>query len=90
MHRLKTRDITVIPLFTALIAVCSFITIPIPTVPFTLQLFGIFAALLCLGGERGTISVILYLVLGSVGLPIFSGFRSGIGCLVGVTGGYLT
>ncbi|MFR0734721.1 MAG: biotin transporter BioY [Oscillospiraceae bacterium] len=58
-------------------------------VPFTLQTFGVFAALGLLGGKRGTIAIALYLVLGAVGLPVFSGFRGGFGVLLGTTGGYI-
>ena len=75
-------------LFAALMAVCSWITIPY-VVPFTMQTFGVFLALLLLGGKRGTICMAVYLLLGAVGLPVFSGFRGGVGALVGSTGGYL-
>ena len=51
--------------------------------------FGVFAALGLLGGKRGTIAIALYLVLGAVGLPVFSGFRGGFGVLLGTTGGYI-
>ena len=86
---LKTRDLTLIALFAALIAICAWITVPMPDVPFTMQVFGIFMALLLLGGRRGTWSILLYLLLGAVGLPVFSGFSSGVGKLFGPTGGYL-
>lgn len=86
---LKTRDLTLIALFAALIAICAWITVPMPDVPFTMQVFGIFMALLLLGGRRGTWSILLYLLLGAVGLPVFSGFRGGMGALLSVTGGYL-
>lgn len=88
--KITTYEIALIPLFTALIAVCSFITIPVPNVPFTMQLFAIFLALACLGGRNGSIAVALYLVLGAIGLPIFSGFQGGIQKLLGPTGGYLS
>ena len=77
-----------IALFTAIIAVCSWIQIPL-VVPFTLQTFGVFCALAILGGKSGTISVLLYIVLGTIGVPVFAGFSGGIGKLVGVTGGYI-
>ena len=86
---LKTRDLTLIALFAALIAICAWITVPMPDIPFTMQVFGIFMALLLLGGRRGTWSILLYLLLGAVGLPVFSGFRGGMGALLSVTGGYL-
>ena len=58
-------------------------------IPFTMQTFGLFAALGLLGGKRGTLAVLVYLLLGTVGIPVFSGFRGGLGVLGGVTGGYL-
>ena len=87
---LTVREITLIPCFSALIAACSLITVPMPGVPFTMQIFGVFFALACLGGRNGTIAVALYLALGAIGLPIFSGFEGGIAKLIGPTGGYLT
>lgn len=87
--KLKTKDLTIIALFSALIAICAWITIPIPDVPFTLQVFAVFTALCTLGGRRGTIAIALYILLGMVGLPVFSGFRGGIGVLLGTTGGYI-
>ncbi len=70
------------------ICICSWLTVPF-TVPFTMQTFAVFAALLLLGGKRGLAAIGLYLLLGLVGLPVFSGFRGGPGHLLGPTGGYL-
>lgn len=81
-------DLVLISVFAALIAVCAWITIP-SVVPFTLQTFGIFSALLLLGGKRGTLSVTVYILLGVIGLPVFSGFKGGTGALLGPTGGYI-
>lgn len=75
-------------LFTIIIALCSYITIPF-VIPFTLQTMGIFVTLELLGGKKGTFSILLYLLLGAVGAPVFSGFRGGIGTLLSNTGGYL-
>ena len=77
-----------IALGTALITICSWISIP-AAIPFTLQTFAIFAILGMLGGKRGTYSVILYVLLGAIGLPVFSGFKSGFGVILGTTGGYI-
>lgn len=85
---LNLRDFTLIAMFTAIIAICAWITIP-TTVPFTLQTFAIFLTIGLLGGKRGTISVILYILLGAIGVPVFSGFKGGIGVLLGQTGGYI-
>ena len=71
-----------------LITVCSWISIP-TAVPFTLQTFAVFFVLTLLGGRRGTISVIVYILLGAVGVPVFSGFTGGFARLIGMTGGYI-
>lgn len=89
--RLRTRDLTLIAVFTALTAVCAWVSIPVPRpfVQFTMQTFALFAALLTLGGRRGTYTVTAYLLLGAVGAPVFSNFRGGPGVLLGTTGGYI-
>ncbi len=84
----KTRDMVYIAIGAALIAVCSWISIP-TTVPFTLQTFAVFFVLLALGGERGTIAVAVYVLMGAVGIPVFSGFKGGASALLGNTGGYI-
>lgn len=86
--RIKTRDMVYIAIFAVLIAICSWISIP-ATVPFTLQTFGIFLAVGVLGGKRGTLSVLIYLLLGAIGIPVFAGFTGGIGIILGTTGGYI-
>ena len=85
---LSTKDLALIPMFSALIAICSWISVP-TAVPFTLQTFAVFTALSLLGGKRGFFSVLIYIMLGAVGVPVFSGFKGGIGVLFGVTGGYI-
>lgn len=82
-------DIALVALFAALIAVCTWISVPLPAVSFTLQTFAVFTAVGLLGGKRGTLSVLVYILLGAIGLPVFSGFRGGIGALLGQTGGYI-
>ena len=77
-----------IGIFAAMISICSWITIP-ATVPFTLQTMGIFTAIGILGGQRGTLAVLTYILLGAVGIPVFSGFSGGIGIIFGTTGGYI-
>lgn len=81
-------DIIFIALFTALISVFAQIAIP-TVVPFTLQTFGVFVTSALLGFKRGTISVLIYILMGTVGLPVFTGFSGGIGKLSGPTGGYI-
>jgi len=82
------RDAAYIGLAAALIAVCAWISVPF-TVPFTMQTFGVFCALGLLGGKRGTLAVLVYILLGAVGAPVFSGFTGGLGRLAGPTGGYI-
>ena len=86
--KLSARRMSYIALMAVVMCVCAWITIPF-AVPFTMQTFGVFAALLLLGGRDGTLAIGLYLLLGIVGLPVFSGFRGGLGHLVGPTGGYI-
>ncbi|MCR5010937.1 MAG: biotin transporter BioY [Lachnospiraceae bacterium] len=83
-----TIDITYIGAAVALITVCSWISIP-TTIPFTLQTFAVMLAVLLLGGMRGTIAITVYILLGAVGVPVFSGFTGGIARLMGPTGGYI-
>ena len=84
----KIRDMVYISIFAVLIAVCSWISIP-ATVPFTLQTFGVFMAVGVLGGKNGTLAVLIYILLGAIGVPVFSGFKGGLGALLGTTGGYI-
>ena len=85
---IKALDLVYISIGAALIAVCSWISIP-TAVPFTLQTFAVFFVLLLLGGERGTIATLIYVLLGAVGVPVFAGFKGGVGILFGNTGGYI-
>lgn len=87
--RANTKFMALSALFGALLCLCSWISIPAGAVSFTLQTFAVALALLTLGGKWGSCAVMVYLALGAVGLPVFSGFRGGIGTLLGPTGGYL-
>jgi hypothetical protein len=73
----------------AILCVCGWLTVPVGDSVLTMQTFGVFLTLYQLGGRRGTGTIIVYLLLGAVGLPVFSGFRGGLGMLLGATGGYL-
>lgn len=84
----STRDIVYIAVAVALMAVCSWINIP-TTVPVTLQTFAVFLTVMLLGGFRGTIAILVYIMLGGVGVPVFAGFSGGISTLAGPTGGYI-
>ena len=89
-RKISARDIAYIAVFTALLAVCSWIAIPTPTrIDFTLQTLGVFLAAGTLGGRRGTLAITAYLLLGAVGAPVFAGFSGGLGVLLMPSGGYL-
>ena len=76
-------------LFAALTAVCAWISLPIPPVAFTLQTFAVLLTLGILGGRWGTGSILIYLLLGMIGLPVFAGFQNGAAAFPGPTGGFL-
>ena len=87
--RSATYDIAVIAVSAALITICSWISIPVGPVPVTLQTLAVLAVLLTTGGRRGTIAVAVYLALGAIGTPVFSGFKGGPAAFAGPTGGFL-
>lgn len=86
---MKIKHLALCSLFAALMAICAWIAIPVLDMAVTLQTFAIFLALFTLGGKRGCVSIFVYLLLGAVGLPVFSGIRGGLSALLGVTGGYI-
>lgn len=85
---LDTKDLAYMALFAAIITICSWISIPM-TIPFTMQTFAIFVTVGILGTKRATLTVLSYILLGVIGLPVFQGFSSGPGALFGNTGGYI-
>ncbi len=88
--KFRARDLAYIAVFAALMAVCTWIAVPTPWgVAYTLQTMAVFLAVGVLGGRRGTLAVLAYILLGAVGLPVFSGFQGGLGALLGATGGYI-
>ena len=82
------RDMALVAMMTALMAICAWISIP-TTVPVTLQTLGVFLSCALLGGKRGALAVFVYILLGGLGLPVFAGFNGGAGALLGSTGGYI-
>ena len=90
MNKISVRAICFIGMFTAITAILSIATIPTPWgVPFTLQTFAMALSGLVLGKKYGTISTVLYVLLGLIGVPVYAGMSAGPGVLVGVTGGYI-
>ncbi len=86
---MRVKRICLCGVFSALLCVCSWLCVPVGNMMFTLQTFAALLALGLLGGKWGTVSIGVYLALGAVGLPVFSGFRGGLGMLFGATGGFL-
>ena len=86
---MKARNMALCALFAALLTICAWIAVPVTDIAFTLQTLGIFLTLGLLGGKWGTAAIAVYLAMGAVGLPVFSGFRGGISVLLGATGGYI-
>lgn len=88
--KLSIRDYCFIGVFTAIIAICSQISIPMPYgVPMTLQTFAIPLAGIILGTRNGVLSVLIYILLGAIGVPVFAGFTGGLGIIFGKTGGFI-
>ncbi len=87
----KTTYMALCGLFAALMAICSFISIPLgfTPVPVNLATLGVFLAGGLLGKKYGTISLAVYVLLGAVGIPVFAEFRGGLSVLAGPTGGYI-
>lgn len=85
----RSRSVAFVGLTIALIAASALIAVPIGPVPVTLQMFAITFAIVVLPPKAATAAIVGYLVLGAVGVPVFSGMRGGIGVLAGPTGGFL-
>ncbi len=87
--KFSAKDLVYIGLSAAIVAVCSWITIPVGAVPITLQTMAVCLVAGLFGFKNGTLSVLAYILIGAVGVPVFSGFKGGIGVLFGATGGYI-
>ena len=87
LAKMDVKTLTRAALCTALIAVCSWISVPAPG-PFTLQTLAVLVTCDLLGGAVIS-AVVLYLLMGAVGIPVFAGFSGGLGVLLGPTGGYI-
>ncbi|MCD8355419.1 MAG: biotin transporter BioY [Clostridia bacterium] len=91
MERKKTKvyEMAFIALMAAVTCIMGPLSIPIGIVPISLTNLAVYLAIYVLGCKRGTLSYIVYLLIGLVGVPVFSGFTGGVGKLFGPTGGYL-
>ena len=88
--KLSIQEICLIAIMTAITAVMAQISIPLPMmVPMTMQTFAVTLAGIILGAKCGSIAMGVYLLLGAVGVPVFSGFKGGLQSLIGPTGGFL-
>lgn len=90
-YKLKPNELTLVALTTAITCILGpfAFALPFSPIPFTLGLLGVFLATFLLGARLGTISCLIYLLVGTVGLPVFSGFTGGIAAPLGPSGGYL-
>lgn len=86
----KTLDIVYCGIFATITAILAQIAVPLPGgVPLTLQTFAVSLAGILLGSKKGFISILVYVVMGAIGLPVFSGFSAGIGAIIGPSGGFI-
>ena len=89
MSKSKAYPIVLVGVFVAIISICAWISIPMVPIPITLQILGVFITASILGAKLGTVSIIIYILLGAVGLPVFSNFTGGFGILLSPTGGFI-
>ena len=82
-------DAVLVVLFSAFVALTAQVEIPLWPVPLTLQTLGVLFTGAVLGSRRGALALLLYLTEGALGLPVFAGGASGVGYMLGPTGGYL-
>ena len=88
-RRSATRSLVLCALMAALTAICSQIQIPLPMIPINLALFAVHLSGALLGWKYGALSMVVYALLGVIGVPVFAGFGSGPAVLFGKTGGYI-
>lgn len=87
-NRISVKDIALSGLLVALIAICSYISIPM-VVPFTLQILAIFLVIYLQGPVKSLITIGIYVLAGLIGCPVFAGFNGGFAYLMGPTGGFI-
>ena len=88
---LSIKEITLVGMCAAMMAIFSQLSIPLPftSVPVTLQIFGLVVLSVIVGAKIATLSIIIFVLLGSIGLPVFANFSGGFGVIFGPTGGYI-
>ena len=86
---LNVAMMTRVALMAAVTAIAAQITVPIEPVPFTFQVLAVILSGLLLGPRYGALAQAIYVLVGAVGVPVFAGFRGGLGIVFGDTGGYL-
>lgn len=86
---MRTKKIAYCAIFVALTAILSQIAIPIGPIPINLALISVYMSGIMLGGFYGALSMVIYILLGVIGIPVFVGFQGGAGAIVGATGGFI-
>ena len=90
-NRISVKNIVLAGMFAAFLAVMSQVSLPMPTgVPITVQVFAVALVGVILGWKRGVLAVLVYILIGAVGVPVFANFKGGLSVLTGLTGGYIT
>src|SRR5690625_460424 len=89
MNKSKLQMMIVTALFAAIIGILAQVTIPLPLIPITGQTLAIGLAATILGSRYGTLSSIVYLIIGAIGIPVFAQMSAGFGVIFGPTGGFL-
>lgn len=88
-NKFKVNQMTIVGVMAAVISILGPLSVPIGIVPISFTILAIYISLYTLGMKKGTISVIIYILIGFIGIPVFSGFSSGPSKLLGPTGGYI-
>jgi len=88
--KISAQSICQVAIFAAIIAICAQIRMPlVGGIPFTLQTTGVALAGVVLGSKKGVVAVLIYILLGAVGLPVFTSMTGGVGIIFGPTGGFI-
>lgn len=89
-HRISVKSMAFTAIMAALICIAAPFSIPMPSaVPISLATFAVYLSGALLGKAKGCAAVAVYILLGTIGLPVFSGFIGGVGAIAGLTGGYI-